>query len=127
LATLCGFLAFLALLLSCVGLYGLMAYHVARRTSDIAIRVAVGATRRQVLWPVLREAFLLTAAGAAVGLPVTVALTRFVRSQLYGVGSADPATLVGAAAALLVIAGVAAWLPARRAARVDPMVALRCE
>jgi predicted permease len=127
LATLCGFLALLALLLSCVGLYGLMAYQVARRSADIAVRVAVGATRRQVVWPVVREALLLVAIGAALGVPIAFALTPVVRSQLFGVATTDPAILLGAILPLLAVAFLAAWLPARRAARVDPVVALRCE
>jgi predicted permease len=127
LAAFCGFLALLALLLSCVGLHGLMAYHVARRGNEIAVRVAVGATRRQVAWPILREALLLVAVGAAVGLPISLGLASFVRSQLYGVAATDAGTLVGAVVPLLAVALLSAWLPARRAARVDPMVALRCE
>ncbi len=127
LATLCGALAGLALLLSCIGLYGLMAYHVARRTSEIALRMALGATRRQIAGPILREALLLAAFGVAVGLPAAIGLARLIRSQLYGVGPTDPLTLGFAATVLLAIAAGAAWVPARRAARVDPMRALRDE
>jgi predicted permease len=126
-ATLCGVLAGLALLLSCIGLYGLTAYHVARRTSEIAIRMALGATPQHVAGPVLREALLLAAWGVAVGVPASLALTRLIKSQLFGVQPNDPVTLVGVVAALFLVAVLAAWLPARRAAQVDPMVALRCE
>jgi ABC-type antimicrobial peptide transport system permease subunit len=126
-ATLCGSLAFLAVLLSCIGLYGLMAYNVARRTGEIGIRMALGATRCNVASPILREAVLLAAAGVAVGVPVALGLTRLIRSNLYGVAPSDPVTVICAVVVLLVVALVAAWLPARRAARVEPMVALKCE
>ena len=117
LATLCAVLAGLALLLSCIGLYGLMAYHVARRTSEIALRMALGATRRHIAGPILNEALLLAVCG----------LARLIRSQLYGVEPTDPLTLAFAATLLLAIAAGAAWVPARRAARVDPLRALREE
>jgi predicted permease len=126
-ATLCSALAGLAVLLSCLGLYGLMAYNVARRTSEIGLRVALGATPRRVAAPVLREALLLSLIGVAVGLPAAFAVGRLIRSQLYGVTPYDPLALAGAVAALIAVALFAAWLPARRAARIDPMVALRCE
>jgi len=126
-ATLCGALAGLALLLSCIGLYGLMAYHVARRTSEIAIRMALGATRRHIAGPILREALLLAAIGIGVSLPAVFALTRLIKSQLYGVEPNDPLTMAAAVVALVAVATMAAWLPARRAARIDPMEALRCE
>jgi len=126
-ATLCGALAGLAVLLSCIGLYGLMAYNVARRTSEIGLRMALGATGRHVAFPVLREALLLSLIGVAVGLPAAFAAGRLIRSQLYGVAPYDPLALAAAAVALVAVALFAAWLPARRAARIDPMVALRCE
>ncbi len=119
--------ALLAVLLSCVGLHGLMAYTVARRTREIGIRMALGATRRNVAGPILREAVLLVLAGLVVGLPVALALARLIRSQLYGVAAADPITFVGGAVLLIAVALMSAWIPARRAARVDPIVALRCE
>jgi predicted permease len=126
-ATLCGSLAVLALLLSCIGLYGLMAYHVSQRTSEIGIRMALGATRGQIAGPILREALLLAGAGGALGLPLALVLNRFVRSSLYDVKPSDPITL-GCALVLLVVIGVmSAWIPARRAASVDPMIALRHE
>lgn len=127
LATLCGALAGLALLLSCIGLYGLMAYHVTRRTGEFAIRMALGATRRNIAYPILREALLLAVFGAAIGVPVALTLVRFIKSQLYGVAPTDPVTLFGASVLLIAVAVLSAWLPARRAAKIDPMVALRYE
>jgi predicted permease len=126
-ATLCGSLAALAVLLSCIGLYGLMAYNVARRTGEIGVRMALGAQRGDIFRPILREALLLTMTGLAVGLPATVALTQLIKNQLYGVTPTDPLTLVAGAVLLLAVALLAAWLPAHRAAKVDPMVALRAE
>jgi len=126
-AALCSFVAVLALLLSCIGLYGLMAYNVARRRSEIGIRMAIGARPRDVAWPVVRGALLLTGIGAILGGAGAVALMQLIKSRLYGVAPYDPLTLVGSAALLLTVAALAAWLPARRAARVDPMAALRCE
>jgi hypothetical protein len=127
LATLCGALAGLALLLSCIGLYGLMAYQVARRTSEIAIRMALGAQRGDIAGPILREALILAGIGVSVGLPAVFAVTRFIKNQLYGVQPDDPLTLVLVIVALVTVALLAAWLPARRAARVEPMTALRAE
>ena len=126
-ATLCSVLAGLALLLSCIGLYGLMAYHVARRTGEIAVRMALGASRGNVAIPILREALLLAACGIATGVPLAFVLTQFIKSQLYGVAPNDPVIIGGAIVLLLAVAFLSAWIPARRAARVDPMVALRYE
>jgi ABC-type antimicrobial peptide transport system permease subunit len=126
-ALLCGALAALAVLLSCIGVYGLTAYNVARRTHEIGIRMALGATRAGIAWPVLREAALLTGAGMALGLPVTLLAGGLVRSQLFGVAPTDPLTVSGSIALLLVVALVSAWVPGRRAAGVDPMRALKCE
>jgi predicted permease len=127
LATLCGALAGLALLLSCIGLYGLMAYHVARRTSEIAIRMAIGAQPRDIALAVLREASVLILFGVGVGLPAVFAVTRLSQSQLYNVKPNDPMTLVAATVSLIIVVLLAALLPARRATRVDPMIALRSE
>jgi predicted permease len=126
-AMLCGALAGLALLLSCVGLYGLMAYHVARRTSEMAIRMAIGATGRQIAEPILRETLLVAAIGIGVGLPAVFAVTRLIKSQLYGVQPHDPVTLGVVIVMLVAVAVFAAWIPARRAAKIDPMEALRYE
>lgn len=126
-ATLCGGLAGLALLLSAIGLYGLMAYHVARRTSEFGVRMALGASARDIAWPIVREALGLAAAGLALGVPLVLVLARLIRSQLYGVSPADPVSLVAGAALLCAVVLLAAWLPARRASRVNPLEALRAE
>ena len=126
-ASLCAALAALAVLLSCIGLYGLTAYNVARRTHDIGIRLALGATRAGITWSVLREAAMLTIVGLALGLPVTLLAGGLVRHQLFGVPPADPLTMAASAALLLVVAVFSAWVPGRRAARVDPVQALKCE
>jgi predicted permease len=126
-AVLCGFVALLAMLLSCIGLYGLMAYNVARRTNEIGVRIALGARPHDVAWPIVRGALLMTAIGAVFGGAGALALAQLIRSQLYGIAPHDPVTLAGGVVLLLMVAACAAWLPARRAARVDPMEALRCE
>jgi predicted permease len=126
-AHLCGALALLGVLLSCIGLYGLTAYHVNRRQNEIGVRMALGARPRDVAWPVVRSALLVVGIGAICGGAGALALVRLLRSQLYGVAPHDPITLAGSALFLLAVAALAAWLPARRAARIDPMVALRCE
>jgi predicted permease len=126
-ASLGGALALLAVLLSCMGAYGLMAYNVARRTGEIGIRLALGATRFEIAWPVLREALWLAAGGVLLGGIGAVASMRIIGWLLYGVGPRDPATFLVSGLALFVVALAAGWLPARRAARVDPIQALRCE
>ncbi|MFC1794526.1 ABC transporter permease [Planctomycetota bacterium] len=126
-ASLCGSLALLALALSSIGLYGLMAYNVARRTGEIGIRMVLGAQPRDVAWPILREALTLAAIGVAIGLPIALALVRVARSIFYGIEPHDPLTMIGAAVLMVTVAALAAWIPARRAARIDPMVALRYE
>ena len=117
----------LALVLASIGLYGIMAYTVARRTRDIGIRLALGAEPGNVLRQVLVETLTLVLLGVAIGMPVAVGGTYFVRSMLYGLGVADPVALTSAALMLLSVAAVAGFLPARRASMVDPMVALRYE
>jgi predicted permease len=117
----------LALALACIGIYGLMAYTVSRRTNEIGIRMALGARSDQVLRMVLGEAVWMTAIGLAVGLGGALALGRVVASQLYGLKAWDPATLTAAAALLIFVALGATWVPARRAAGVDPSRALRAE
>jgi predicted permease len=117
----------IAALLAAIGLYGVMAYTVARRTNEIGIRLALGAGRGDVQWMVLRESLWMVAAGLVVGIPAALALTRLIQRTLYGVKPNDPLSFVAAGALMLVVAAVAAWIPARRAARVDPMRALRCE
>jgi ABC-type antimicrobial peptide transport system permease subunit len=127
LATLAGTFGLLALVLACVGLYGLLAYSVAQRTKEIGIRMALGAPARRVVRLVLRGAAGLVATGVFVGLPAAWAASRFVKGMLFGVTALDPVTIVGAVAVLALAAQVAAFLPARRASRVDPLVALRHE
>jgi predicted permease len=115
----------LALVLACIGIYGIMAYTVARRTGEIGIRMALGAQAGQVLRMVLREASWMALAGVMLGLACALWLARFLSSMLYGLTPWDPLTLTGAAALLLTIAVLAAFGPARRASRVDPIRALR--
>ena len=121
------FFAALALLLACVGLYGMMSYNVMRRTNEIGIRMALGAQSGGVLWMVLEECLLLLGIGVAVGIPVTVAAGRLVRSQLFGLSPSDPFTVAGAIFCVSAVTLLAAYLPARRASRLDPAVALRFE
>ncbi len=117
----------LAMLLASMGLYGVMAYSVAQRTGEIAVRMALGAKRANVLWLVLREAAVLILVGLAAGVPIALALGRLLPSMLFDLKPSDPATVVGAVVILAGTALAAAYLPARRAAGVDPMVALRHE
>jgi macrolide transport system ATP-binding/permease protein len=117
--------AVLALLIACVGLYGTMAYTVARRTGEIGIRMALGAQRGAVVWMVLREVFVLAAAGLAIGVPTALGASRLVESFLFEVKPNSPATLVFAVAILLSAVLLAGYAPARRASRIDPMTAVR--
>jgi predicted permease len=124
---LANFFSLLALSLACIGLYGVLTYTVVKRTNEIGIRMALGARTEGILWMVLRESLLLLAAGIAVGIPATVGVARIVRSQLFGLSSFDAATFMTAIGAIAIVILIAAYLPARRAAKVDPMVALRYE
>lgn len=126
-STLTMLFALLALLLAAIGLYGMMSYNVARRTGEIGIRIALGASGEGVQWMVLRESLLLLVIGVAFGLPVSLEAGQLVRSQLYGLSPFDPGTVLVAVVLIGLIVLIAAWVPARRAARVDPMTALRCE
>jgi predicted permease len=124
---LCGILSCLALSLCCIGLYGLMTYNVTRRTGEMGIRMAFGARPRDVACPILCEALVLAAIGVAIGMPLALAVTQLMRSAFFGIKPYDPVTVTGSVALLLTIAVLAAWIPARRAAKLDPMNALRYE
>ena len=117
----------ITLVLACVGLYGLVAWSVASRTREIGLRIALGADRLGVLRMILGQVALTTAAGLAVGVPATLALTRVIGSQLYGIEAHDPLSILAAAAGVAVVAMLAAFFPARRAMRIDPVRALRYE
>jgi predicted permease len=125
--TLSGFFSGLSLLLTCIGLYGLMSYRVTSRTSEIGIRMALGAERRDMLWMMLRESLTTVTVGVVVGLAAAWGTTRFVSSMLYGLKPTDPLTTAAATLVLLGVAALAGFLPACRATKVDPMVALRYE
>jgi predicted permease len=127
LATLSGFFGLLALVLAGSGLYGLLAYGVASRTHEIGIRMALGAERWHVRWLIVRETLLLVACGIAVGLPIIFGLARVASTLLYGLTPSDPRTLLGALGLLVSVALMAGYVPARRATRVEPMIALRHE
>ncbi len=125
LALMSAFFGALALVLTTMGLYGLMAYIVARRRNEIGIRMALGARQKSVWWMILRQVGLLMATGEALGLLATYAATRLLASMLYGLKPEDPVTIATAVFVLAAVAGFAGYIPARRAARLDPMVALR--
>ena len=126
-ATLLIFFGVLALCLASIGLYGTISYAVERRTKELGIRMALGAQRKQILWMVLREALLLVAKGVAIGIPIALVATRLIASLLFGVKTTDLATFSIAVLLLLATAFLASYLPARRATKVDPIVALRTD
>ncbi|HEV2223792.1 MAG TPA: ABC transporter permease [Candidatus Acidoferrales bacterium] len=122
-----GFFGVLALVLACVGLYGLLSYEVSRRTREIGIRMALGADRRDLLRLVIGQGIVLAIVGAALGIGVALGVTRYLNSMLYGVHPDDPVTIVAVAALLVLVVLAASYVPARRAMRIDPMVAMRWE
>jgi putative ABC transport system permease protein len=125
--TLLGIFAGVALALAVVGIYGVMSYAITRRTNEIGVRVALGAQQRDVLWLILGQGLRLALIGGSLGIAASLALTRYMSHLLYGVSPRDPQTFAGIAFALLAVALLACYVPARRAMRVDPIVALRYE
>ena len=126
-AQLVSFFGALALILACIGLYGVMAHGVARRTNEIGIRMALGARGGNIAWMILRETLYLVLAGLLIGVPAALLGARLISSQLFGLSATDPLTLIAAAIVLTLVALLAGYLPARRAARVNPLSALRYE
>jgi putative ABC transport system permease protein len=122
-----GLFAAMALVLAAIGIFGVISYSVSRRTNEIGIRIALGASRKTILGLILRETLGLTLAGVAVGLPCALVASHLARHLLFNVSANDPATLAAVASCLAVVAAFAGYIPARRAMRVDPLVALRCE
>jgi macrolide transport system ATP-binding/permease protein len=127
LAKLCTGFAFLALMIACVGLYGTMAYTVARRRCKIGIRMALGAPRGAVVWMVLREMLMLAVVVLTIGVPAALGTSQLIKSFLFGMKPNDPAALILAVAILLIAALLTGYVPARKASRIDPMIALRHE
>jgi ABC-type antimicrobial peptide transport system permease subunit len=127
LAKLCSLFAVLALVIACVGLYGTVAFNVARRTTEIGIRSALGASAGRIVWMILRDVCLMAAVGLAIGIPLVLAGSRYVKSFLYGVTPTDPVAIALAIGILLTAGLLAGYVPARRASRIDPIGAMRCE
>jgi ABC-type antimicrobial peptide transport system permease subunit len=126
-ARLASFFSILALVLACIGLYGLLSYEVTRRRREIGIRMALGAQARDVLRLIVRQGIALALVGTAVGIGIALAITRYLTSMLYNVHANDPWTLIAVAILLTLISLAACFIPARRATHVDPMVTLRYE
>jgi ABC-type antimicrobial peptide transport system permease subunit len=126
-AALCGFFGIVAVVLAAVGLDGVLAYTVTRRTKEIGIRMAIGSQPSALIGMMLWESLSLVAAGIGIGLPAGIVAARLIESQLFGVTAADALTAVATAGLMIAVALLAGWIPARRAARIDPMTALRCD
>jgi len=126
-AVVLGMFAAVAVLLAAIGIYGVMTYSVTRRTREIGIRMALGAARADVIGLVVRQSLTLTVIGIGLGLIGAAAVTRYLSGLLFGVTPLDPTTFIGVAVAFTSVATLAASVPARRATKVDPLVALRCE
>ena len=124
---LAGFFALLALALAGIGLYGVMTYNVVRRTSELGVRIALGAPKAGLLWMVLRESLTLLAIGICLGIPMSLAASRAIKAGLFGVEPADPLTLIAAVGLISGVLLAGSYIPACRATKIDPMVALRCE
>jgi putative ABC transport system permease protein len=122
-----GGFATVALLLSAIGIYGVISYSVVQRTHEIGVRAALGASAVDVVRMILKVGMVMAGAGLVIGFLGALALTRLLATLLFGVGARDPVTIVGVGAILAIVAIVASYLPARRAARVDPMICLRYE
>jgi len=122
-----GFFAVTALILTTAGIYSVIAFGVAQRTREIGVRLALGAKAEQIFGIVIAEGLMIVAIGAPLGILGSLVLSRLVATQLFGVSPHDPVTLIAASLMIAIIAVVASWLPARRAARVDPIVALRAD
>jgi len=126
-ARLSSFFGIMAVFLACIGIYGLLSYSVARRTGELGIRLALGAQSRSLMWLILRECILLLVCGLAIGIPVTLSSTRILTSLLYELSPLDPLAISMAIVVVAVMTLAAAWLPARRATRINPIQALRAE
>jgi ABC-type antimicrobial peptide transport system permease subunit len=126
-ARLSSFFGFIAVFLACIGIYGLLSYSVARRTSEFGVRLALGARSHMLLWMILRECILLLVLGLALGLSAALGSTRILKSLLYELSPLDPTAISIAIATVSVMTIAAAWVPARRATKIDPMQALRAE